>query len=83
MKVAAPATAPVIARPPESFARPIQASQRLLGLGMLVIAALFMLLVIAFGRARDSLLVMINLHWRSSAASRACSFRAVCSTWRR
>jgi Cu/Ag efflux pump CusA len=37
------------------------ASQRLLGLGVLVIAALFMLLVLAFGRARDALLVMVNL----------------------
>jgi CzcA family heavy metal efflux pump len=37
------------------------ASQRLLGLGALVIAALFMILVLAFGRARDALLVMVNL----------------------
>jgi Cu/Ag efflux pump CusA len=37
------------------------ASQRLLGLGVLVIAALFMMLVLAFGRARDALLVMVNL----------------------
>ena len=37
------------------------ASQRLLGLGALVIAGLFMLLVIAFGRARDAVLVMLNL----------------------
>jgi Cu/Ag efflux pump CusA len=37
------------------------ASQRLLGLGVLVIAGLFMLLVLAFGRARDALLVMVNL----------------------
>ena len=37
------------------------ASQRLLGLGGLVIAGLFMLLVLAFGRARDALLVMVNL----------------------
>jgi Cu/Ag efflux pump CusA len=37
------------------------ASQRLLGLGLLVVAGLFMLLVLAFGRARDALLVMINL----------------------
>jgi Cu/Ag efflux pump CusA len=37
------------------------ASQRLLGLGVLVIAALFMVLVLAFGRARDALLVMVNL----------------------
>jgi CzcA family heavy metal efflux pump len=37
------------------------ASQRLLWLGVLVIAALFMVLVLAFGRARDALLVMVNL----------------------
>ncbi len=37
------------------------ASQRLLGLGILVIAGVFMLLVLAFGRARDALLVMVNL----------------------
>jgi CzcA family heavy metal efflux pump len=37
------------------------ASQRLLGLGALVIAGLFMLLVLAFGRARDALVVMVNL----------------------
>ena len=37
------------------------ASQRLLGLGILVIAGLFMLLVLAFGRARDAALVMVNL----------------------
>jgi CzcA family heavy metal efflux pump len=37
------------------------ASQRLMGLGVLVIAGLFMLLVLAFGRARDALLVMVNL----------------------
>ena len=37
------------------------ASQRLLALGALVIAGLFMLLVLAFGRARDALLVMVNL----------------------
>ncbi|MEQ1573318.1 MAG: efflux RND transporter permease subunit [Vicinamibacterales bacterium] len=37
------------------------ASQRLLGLGVLVIAGLFMLLVVAFGRARDALIVMVNL----------------------
>ncbi|MEQ1759713.1 MAG: efflux RND transporter permease subunit [Vicinamibacterales bacterium] len=37
------------------------ASQRLLGLGVLVLAGLFMLLVLAFGRARDALLVMVNL----------------------
>jgi Cu/Ag efflux pump CusA len=38
-----------------------RASQRLLALGALVIAGLFMLLVLAFGRARDALLVMVNL----------------------
>ena len=37
------------------------ASQRLLALGVLVIAGLFMLLVLAFGRARDALLIMVNL----------------------
>jgi len=37
------------------------ASRRLLALGFLVIAGLFMLLVIAFGRARDALIVMVNL----------------------
>ncbi|MGH8518206.1 MAG: efflux RND transporter permease subunit [Panacagrimonas sp.] len=37
------------------------ASERLLVLGGLVIAALFMILVLAFGRARDALLVMLNL----------------------
>jgi Cu/Ag efflux pump CusA len=37
------------------------ASQRLLALGGLVIAALFMLLVLAFGRTRDALLIMVNL----------------------
>jgi CzcA family heavy metal efflux pump len=37
------------------------ASRRLLGLGALVIAGVFMLLVLAFGRARDALLVMVNL----------------------
>ena len=37
------------------------ATQRLLALGVLVIAALFMLLVLAFGSARDALLVMVNL----------------------
>jgi len=37
------------------------ATQRLLALGVLVIAGLFMLLVLAFGRARDALIVMINL----------------------
>jgi len=38
-----------------------RATQRLLALGVLVIAGLFMLLVLAFGRARDALLVMVNL----------------------
>jgi CzcA family heavy metal efflux pump len=37
------------------------ASRRLLILGAGVIAALFMLLVLAFGRARDALLIMLNL----------------------
>ena len=37
------------------------ATKRLLALGALVIAALFMLLVLAFGSARDALLVMVNL----------------------
>jgi CzcA family heavy metal efflux pump len=37
------------------------ASQRLIGLGVLVFAGLFMLLVLAFGRARDAVLVMVNL----------------------
>jgi CzcA family heavy metal efflux pump len=37
------------------------ASQRLLWLGALVVAALFMILVLAFGRARDALIVMVNL----------------------
>lgn len=37
------------------------ASQRLMALGVLVIGGLFMLLVLAFGRARDALLVMVNL----------------------
>jgi CzcA family heavy metal efflux pump len=37
------------------------ASQRLGALGVLVIAAVFMLLVLAFGRARDALVVMVNL----------------------
>jgi CzcA family heavy metal efflux pump len=37
------------------------ASQRLLGLGAVVVAALFMLLLLAFGRSRDALLVMLNL----------------------
>jgi CzcA family heavy metal efflux pump len=37
------------------------ASQRLLALGVLVIAGLFMLLVLAFGRTRDALVVMVNL----------------------
>jgi Cu/Ag efflux pump CusA len=37
------------------------ASQRLLGLGVLVIAGLFLLLVVAFGQPGDALLVMVNL----------------------
>jgi CzcA family heavy metal efflux pump len=37
------------------------ASRRLLGLSVLAIAAVFMLLVLAFGRARDALIVMVNL----------------------
>ncbi len=37
------------------------ATQRLLILGVAVIAGLFMMLVLAFGRGRDALLVMINL----------------------
>src|ERR1700741_665800 len=37
------------------------ASRRLLILGVGVIAGLFMLLVLAFGRARGALLVMLNL----------------------
>jgi Cu/Ag efflux pump CusA len=37
------------------------ASQRLLALSVLAIAGVFMLLVLAFGRARDALIVMVNL----------------------
>jgi CzcA family heavy metal efflux pump len=37
------------------------ASRRLLALGVGVVVALFMLLVLAFGRARDALLIMLNL----------------------
>ena len=37
------------------------ASERLLVLGAAVITALFMILVLAFGRARDALLIMLNL----------------------
>jgi Cu/Ag efflux pump CusA len=37
------------------------ASRRLLALGAVVIAALFMVLMLAFGRARDALLIMLNL----------------------
>jgi CzcA family heavy metal efflux pump len=37
------------------------ASQRLLLLGIGVVAGLFMLLVLAFGRPRDALLIMLNL----------------------
>ncbi len=36
-------------------------SQRLLALSVLAIAVVFMLLVLAFGRARDALIVMVNL----------------------
>ena len=35
--------------------------ERLLALGVLAIAGVFMLLVLAFGRARDALIVMVNL----------------------
>jgi CzcA family heavy metal efflux pump len=38
-----------------------QATERLAVLGAGVLAALFMVLVLAFGRARDALLVMVNL----------------------
>jgi Cu/Ag efflux pump CusA len=37
------------------------ASERLMLLGLLVVAGLFMLLVIAFGRPRDAALIMLNL----------------------
>ena len=37
------------------------ASERLLALGALAIAGVFMLLVLSFGRARDAALIMINL----------------------
>jgi CzcA family heavy metal efflux pump len=37
------------------------ASSRLLALGLVAVAGLFTLLVLAFGRARDALLVMVNL----------------------
>jgi len=37
------------------------ASQQLLALSLLAIAGVFMLLVLAFGRARDALIVMVNL----------------------
>ncbi len=37
------------------------ASQRLLVLGVVVIAGLFMLLVLAFGRPQDAILIMLNL----------------------
>jgi Cu/Ag efflux pump CusA len=37
------------------------ASQRLMALGMAIIAGVFMLLVLAFGRPREALLVMLNL----------------------
>jgi CzcA family heavy metal efflux pump len=38
-----------------------RASQRLMVLGVGIVAALFMLLVLAFGRPRDAFLVMLNL----------------------
>jgi CzcA family heavy metal efflux pump len=38
-----------------------RASERLLALSVLAIAGVFMLLVLAFGRARDALIVMVNL----------------------
>jgi len=37
------------------------ASQRLIGVGTVAVAGVFMLLVLAFGRARDALIVMVNL----------------------
>jgi len=37
------------------------ASQRLMALGTLAIGGVFMLLVLAFGRARDAMIVMVNL----------------------
>jgi CzcA family heavy metal efflux pump len=37
------------------------ASRRLAGLGVLVLAGVFLLLLLAFGRARDAVLVMVNL----------------------
>ena len=37
------------------------ATERLLVLGAAVIAGLFMILVLAFGRAKDAILVMVNL----------------------
>ena len=37
------------------------ASRRLLALGVLAIGGLFLLLVLAFGRPRDALIVMVNL----------------------
>jgi CzcA family heavy metal efflux pump len=37
------------------------ASQRLMGLSVLAIAGVFLLLVLGFGRARDALVVMVNL----------------------
>ena len=43
------------------FESEASASQRLMALGVLVIAGVFMLLVLAFGRARDALVVMVNL----------------------
>jgi Cu/Ag efflux pump CusA len=43
------------------FESEASASERLLALGALVLAGLFLLLVLAFGRARDALVVMVNL----------------------
>jgi CzcA family heavy metal efflux pump len=37
------------------------ASERLMVLGIVIVVALFMLLVLAFGRPRDALLIMLNL----------------------
>ena len=48
------------------------ASQRLLLLGIAVVAGVFMLLVLAFGRPRDALLIMLNL---AAGADRRCGGR--------
>ena len=45
------------------------ATETLLVLGAAAIAGVFMMLVLAFGRVRDALLVMLNLPLRSSARS--------------